>query len=56
VGYPPSPPPLKGLTGAASAKSVGKILRAKGLEVKILITSELGSFLSALDLPPPPGP
>lgn len=35
LGYPPSHPPLNGLLGAGLAKSVCKILRAKGLEVKI---------------------
>ena len=40
-GYPLPHPLLKGLTGAGSAKSVCKILSAKGLGVKILITNNL---------------
>jgi hypothetical protein len=52
---PPLPPtPVKGLTGAGFAKSVCKILRAKGLEVKILKTIELQRFLGPLSKPPPP--
>jgi hypothetical protein len=48
-GVPPLPPhPVKGLRGAGCAKSVCKILRAKELEVKILITGDLGSLLRAL--------
>jgi hypothetical protein len=43
-GYPPPLPPLNALTGAGFAKSVRKILMAKGLEVKILILDNLTHF------------
>jgi hypothetical protein len=43
-GYPPPLPPLNALTGAGFAKSVRKILKAKGLEVKILILNNLTHF------------
>jgi hypothetical protein len=46
AGVPPLPPtPVKGLPGAGFTKSVRKILRAKGLGVKILKTIGLEHFL-----------
>jgi len=47
-GYPPCPYLLKVLMGAASAKSVCKILMSKNLEVKILSAKELGPALCRL--------
>jgi hypothetical protein len=43
---------VKGLTGAGFAKRVGKILKAKMLEVKILKAKELRCFLGAFHGPP----
>jgi hypothetical protein len=42
--YPPSSTPRKALTSAGFAKMVCKILSPKGLEVRILITSELRHY------------
>src|SRR5208283_4085538 len=52
--YPPPPPPLKGLTGTASAKVACKILSHKGLRVKSLRTKELSRFPRPRLTPPPP--
>jgi hypothetical protein len=53
-GIPPPRYPLNGLLGAGFAKSVCKILRANGLEVKILTTNGLGSFSPDFSLLPSP--
>ena len=50
-GYPPSPHPLKALTGAGSAKMLCKILSPKGLEVKILEAKNLVAFSRVMFLP-----
>jgi hypothetical protein len=53
-GTPLPPMPLKGLTGAGSAKMVCKILIRKGLEVKILITKDFDRPPRAFCRPPSP--
>jgi hypothetical protein len=53
---PPSPHPVNGLLGAGLAKSVRKILRVDGLEVKILTINGLAPFSSDLPTLPSPRP